>query len=245
MASGVLKQVDDANDESAERVEEESRDSDEPRSVTELLEQLGRELGQLAVYEVELETARNMRDVRRGMRDGAVAIVAAVALLAAFVFANVAAFIGLSSAMPAWLAALVLAGAWVALGALLGLGVFARVRRWRLSKAFLTSSEEVLGQLERARDDAGEAVGVTLEQLGPALSIEIANAAIPSAGGIVEGVLDVSDDAVQAVVEDLPAGSVVNQIWDVALIPGRYGLRIATTVLRRDAPATGNSERTG
>jgi hypothetical protein len=29
----------------------------------------------------------------------------------------------------------------------------------------------------------------------------------------------------------------VNQIWDVALMPGRFGLRVATTVLRRDAPA--------
>jgi Putative Actinobacterial Holin-X, holin superfamily III len=186
-----------------------------------------------------------MRDVRRGMRDGAVAMVAAVALLAAFAFANVAAFVGLSSAMPAWLAALVLAGAWIAIGVLLGLTVFARVRRWRLSKVFLTSSEEVQGQLEQARDDAGEAVRATLEQLGPALSIEIATAAIPSAGGIVEGVLDVSDDAVEAIVEDLPAGSVVNQIWDVALIPGRFGLRIATTVLRREAPADGRREHTG
>jgi hypothetical protein len=26
---------------------------------------------------------------------------------------------------------------------------------------------------------------------------------------------------------------VVNQIWDVALTPGRFGLRLATTVLKR------------
>jgi hypothetical protein len=30
-----------------------------------------------------------------------------------------------------------------------------------------------------------------------------------------------------------PVG-VVNQIWDVALMPGRLGIRVATTVLKRD-----------
>jgi uncharacterized membrane protein (DUF485 family) len=220
-----------------EHVDDGSRGSDEAQSVTELVEELCRELGQLTLYEAQLEAARNMPELRRGLRDGAVAVVAVVALLAAFVFANVALFIGLSSAMRAWLAALVLAGAWIAVGALLALGVFARVRRWRLSKAFLTSSKEVQDQLEQARDTAAAAARETLEQLGPAFSIQVAAAAIPSAGGIVEGVLDVSDDAVEAIVEELPGGSVVNQIWDVALIPGRFGLRIATTVLRREEPA--------
>ena len=30
-----------------------------------------------------------------------------------------------------------------------------------------------------------------------------------------------------------PAGGVVNQIWDVAMMPGRLGIRVATTVLKR------------
>ena len=28
----------------------------------------------------------------------------------------------------------------------------------------------------------------------------------------------------------------VNQIWDVALMPGRLGIRVATTVLKRTEP---------
>jgi hypothetical protein len=29
---------------------------------------------------------------------------------------------------------------------------------------------------------------------------------------------------------------VVNQMWDVVLMPGRYGLKVVTTVLKRDEP---------
>ena len=33
-------------------------------------------------------------------------------------------------------------------------------------------------------------------------------------------------------VESAPGGSVVGQVIDLALIPGRYGVRVATTVLK-------------
>ena len=48
--------------------------------------------------------------------------------------------------------------------------------------------------------------------------------------------LEVSDDVVEALADELPGGGVVNQIWDVVLMPGRFGVRVATTVLRRPAP---------
>jgi hypothetical protein len=38
---------------------------------------------------------------------------------------------------------------------------------------------------------------------------------------------------VEAMAEDLPGGGVVNQMWDVVLMPGRFGFRVATTVLKR------------
>ena len=95
--------------------------------------------------------------------------------------------------------------------------------------------------LERAREEAEEAVRETLARLGPAVTVEIASAAVPVAGemadGVVDaagGILEASDDAVEAMAEDLPGGSVVNQMWDVVLMPGRFGLRVATTVLKRD-----------
>ena len=59
------------------------------------------------------------------------------------------------------------------------------------------------------------------------------------AGGVVDAggdILEASDDMVEALAEDLPGGGVVNQVWDVVLMPGRYGLRVATTVLKRGEP---------
>ncbi len=74
----------------------------------------------------------------------------------------------------------------------------------------------------------------TLEQLGPAVTVQVATAAIPAAGDVAQGMMDASEEIVESLAEDLPAGSTVNQIWDVALMPGRFGLRVATTVLKRD-----------
>jgi hypothetical protein len=52
-----------------------------------------------------------------------------------------------------------------------------------------------------------------------------------------EDLLETSDEIVEAIADDLPGGGVVNQIWDVALMPGRYGLKVVTTVLKREEPS--------
>ena len=153
-----------------------------------------------------------------------------------------AAYAGLTTTLTPWQAALVLAGAWIVVGGLLVLTVARRVQRSRLWKAIATSSPEAVGQLEESRDEAAQAVHDTLEKLGPAISIEIVAAAVPSAGGLVETAFDASDAAVEALVEDVPGGRAVNQIWDVALMPGRFGLRFATTILKRDARENGRAE---
>ena len=215
---------------------------DESQSVAELVEQFARDLAQLGLYQGQLEAARNVPDVRSAIRDGAGALVATAAILAAFAFANVAAYAGLTTTLSPWQAALVLAGAWIVVGGLLVLTVARRVQRSRLWKAIATSSPEAVGQLEESRDEAAQAVHDTLEKLGPAISIEIVAAAVPSAGGLVETAFDASDAAVEALVEDVPGGRAVNQIWDVALMPGRFGLRFATTILKRDARENGRAE---
>jgi len=213
---------------------EQEREDDAARTVTELLERLGRDLAQLVVCEAQLEAARNMPEVKRAARVGAGSTVAAAAVTAAFVFLNVAAYEGLLTVWSAWVAALVLAGAWIAVGAVLAAGLFSRVRRWRFWRVFAAPPAEAIADLEKARDQAGDAVRETLTELGPAISIEVATAAIPAAGNLAEGMMDASEEVVEAIAENLPAGSAVNQIWDVALMPGRLGLRVATTVLRRE-----------
>jgi hypothetical protein len=57
------------------------------------------------------------------------------------------------------------------------------------------------------------------------------------ATGVVDAggdLLEASDDIVEAMAEDLPGGSIVNQVWDVVLMPGRFGVKVATTVLKRN-----------
>ena len=238
-----------ADSAAASAADDEAKDREAARSVTELLEQFGRGLGRLVLREAQLEASRNMPEIRRTARDLVGALVVVLALLTGFVFVNVAAFSGLSAALPAWLAALLLAAAWIGAGGVLLLGVLGRARRWRMWRVLTAQPADGVDDLEHARDEAARAVRVTLEQLGPAIAIEMASAAVPLAGdiatdvagGVVEmsdDLLEASDDIVEAIADDLPGGSVVNQIWDVVLIPGRFGVRVATTVLRRDPPTS-------
>jgi hypothetical protein len=122
-----------------------------------------------------------------------------------------------------------------------------RVTGWHWWRVFRGGREESLDDLERAREEAEEAVRETLEKLAPAITVEIASAAMPMAGDMAEDMaenvvdvggdlLEASDEMVEAIVEDIPGGGVVNQMWDVVLMPGRYGLRVATTVLKRGEP---------
>ena len=224
-------------------IENRSAGRDEAQSVTELLVQLGRDVSVLVFLEAQLAASRNMPEVRRAARDIAGALVAAIAFLTAFVFANLAAFEGLKHGLPAWLAALVLGAAWLGVGATLMVALMVRagnVSGWRWWRVFSAGAEDTSKELERARAEAEQAVLDTLARLAPAISVEIATAAVPiagdMAGDVVEAgqdLLETSDEMVEAMAEDLPGGGVVNQMWDVVLMPGRFGFRVATTVLKR------------
>jgi Putative Actinobacterial Holin-X, holin superfamily III len=226
--------------------EDEAVEPGEPDSVTELVVQLGREVSVLAFCEAQLAASRNMPEVRRAFRDFAAALAAGVAFLSAFVFANVAAMLGLTTVLSSWLAAVVLTVAWIAVGTLLAIALMVRAGRvtgWKWWRVFSAGAEASLTDLERARAEAEKAVRETLERLAPAITIEIAAAAVPMATDAVGGVVDVggdiieaSDDMVEGIADDLPGGGVVNQMWDVVLMPGRFGVKVATTVLKRGEP---------
>lgn len=230
----------------AEEREEETEEPQGDRSVTELLEQLGRELGDLGTSEAQLEAARNLPEVRRVARDIVRALVVVVAVLTGFAFLNVAAVDGLSRVLATWLAALVLAAVWTAIGGVLFL-CFRRARRWLLWLVLKAPPTEAMKELERERDAAATAARSTLERLGPALAIQIALAAVPKpgevAGDVVGGVVEVGDSVLEApdetaevIAEQIPGGGVASQVWSVALMPGRLGIRVATIVLRRARP---------
>jgi Putative Actinobacterial Holin-X, holin superfamily III len=226
--------------------DEETVEAEETESVTDLLVQLGREVSVLAFCEAQLAASRNMPEVRRAARDVVAALVAGIAFLTAFVFANVAGMLALTTVLSPWLAAFVLTLAWLAVGAAVSVALLVRAGRvtgWKWWRLFTAGPEESLKDVEGARADAENAVLATLERLAPAITVEIAAAAVPVATSAVSGVVDVGDDLiegsdemVEAIAEDLPGGGVVNQMWDVVLMPGRFGLRVATTVLKRSEP---------
>jgi len=222
--------------------EDESAEQDETPSLTDLLAELARNVSVMVFCETQLVAARNMPQVRRTARDLGAALIAATAFLTAFVFANVAGFLGLSTVMSGWAAALVLLAAWIVLGVLLVLLLMVRagqVSVWHWWRIFGGGTEEAVRDLEQALEDAKQAVFDTLGRLAPAISIEIASASVAMAGDMAgdvvdtgQDILEASDDLVESITEDLPAGGVVNQIWDVVLMPGRFGLKVATTVLK-------------
>jgi hypothetical protein len=217
--------------ETPESVDASPPDDETEESITELLGRLGRELSTLAFWEARLAAARNKSALRRTARDFVAVLVAVLAFLTAFVLANAAGVQALSTQLPDWAAPLVLATAWAGVGVVLSLFLLSRVRG--------VAGEEPTNP-EEARDEAARAVRETLEHLAPAITKEIALAAVPMAGDMASGVVDASeemiesvDEIVDAIAEDIPGGGVVNQIWDVVLMPGRLGIRVATTVLKR------------
>jgi hypothetical protein len=222
----------------------EPEESEDAQSLTELVEQLGRQLGELGVAEAQLEAARNMPEVRRATHDLVGSLVVVLAALTAFVFLNVAAEDGLSTVMATWLAAVVLAGAWLVVAGVLLFGFNRRARQWLSWLVLKAPPNEAVDELERERNTAGKAALGTLESLGPAIATQIALAAVPDAGDVASGVvemgdsvLEASDEFVEVFTEQIPGGGVVNQVWDVALMPGRVGIKVATTVLRRGRTA--------
>jgi hypothetical protein len=225
---------------------EEAGEPEDARSISDLLEQLGRDLNQLGKSETQLEAARNMPEVRQSARDLTGALIVVLSALTAFAFVNVAAMDGLSGVMASWLAALVLAAFWIVVGGVLLFGLMGRARRWLWWLVLQNPSTRDVIELERERDAAARAARVTLEELGPALAIQIATAAMANAGDVAEGVIDMGDDVLDAsdeiiaeISEELPGGGAVRQVWAVALMPGRLGIKVATTVLKGRRPPVG------
>jgi hypothetical protein len=236
----VAEKTDEISPSSAEG--EEAKGEETP-SIAELLVQLGRDVTVLVFCETQLAASRNLPEVRRTARDIAGALIASLAFLTAFAFANVAALNALTAVMSAGLGALVLCLVWLAVGAALVLALMVRaghVTGWRWWRVFRGGPEESLEDLERARADAEQAVRETLARLAPAVTVEVASASVgvagDMAGGVVEAggdLLETSNEAVEAIAEGVPGGGVVNQMWDVVLMPGRLGIRVATTAFRR------------
>jgi hypothetical protein len=199
-------------------------------TTTELVARFAHDAAVLAVCEAQLAASRNKPLLRRAARDVVTGLAAIVALLTSLVFANVAMYLGLSRVVTDTAAALVLGAAWLVLGAVLLAGLATRLRQLRAGSR----------DLQQTRDEAEAAVRTSVERMATALSVELASAVVPMTSGAVLGagddVLDAAEELVDELAEVTPGGNVVAQMWSVVLLPGRWGLRAATTVLTPGRP---------
>ena len=222
--------------------EEREHSGGEDESVSELVEQLGRDASRLALHEAALSASRRAPELRRAVLHVAAAVVCVLSFAAAFALANWAAVSGLSSILPTWLAALVLAVAWLAVGVVILVVLLARAGRasgiewWRMIGS---DRGEAVDPLQASRDEAEQALRDTIERLAGALAEAVAAQVAAALGSLAdeaadmgEDLLEASEDIVETIEEQVPGGGVVGQAIDVVLLPGRLGLRVATTVLR-------------
>lgn len=208
------------------------------RTVSELVEQVARDTAVLVAREVELRAADHAPTVRRGARDAVLALVAALALVTAFALANWAAVVALDRVIPDWLAPLLLAAAWAALGATLLAALRGRYRglvRWAAADTEARARER-----RRARNEAESNVRTSLDDLAGAIADEaearIRDAVLPAASEIVdvgEEILDTADELTDSIDDVVEGGGIVDWSLDVALYPGRLGVRVARAALGR------------
>jgi hypothetical protein len=210
-------------------------------------EQVARAAAILSLRGAELAAARRAPELRPVARDLVGAVVLALAGITAFGFANWAAASALSTTMPDWAAALVLAAAWIAIGVLVA-AVFLRggplSRNWR--RVVAPASADNLQEREEAVEQAGASLREAIDQFGEAVAQaaeqKIAAAVLPLAGGMVEvgeEMVEATDDLVEkadeitdVIEERLPGGVVVNRVVDFVLVPGKFGIRIARSVMK-------------
>ena len=214
------------------------------RSVSELAEALGSDLGTLTLRRAQLALAEQAPEVRRTARAAVSVAICAVAALSAFVFANWALASALSSPLPGWRAPLVLTAGWLAVAALVAALL---LRSERAARSWLSGlgadPTETRRRRQQGVDEAEQALRQTLDRFSDAVASaaeqRIAAAILPLAGGMVEvgedmveatdEVIEAADEITDVVEEVVPGGVVVNRAFDLALAPGRVGVRIART----------------
>lgn len=215
-------------------------------SVSEHVEQVARAAASLTFRAAELGTARRLPQVRHAAREVVGVAALCASLITAFGFGNWAAASALSTVLTDWQAALVLAAAWVTVGVLLTAWLLPAEKLVRNPRRVLApASADNLEERQKALEQAEQTLRETIDRLGEAIAFaaeqRIAAAVLPLAGGMVEvgeemveatdEVIEAADEITDVIEERLPGGEVVNRVFDVVLVPGRFGVRIARSVL--------------
>jgi hypothetical protein len=215
-------------------------------SVPEMAEETGLAAGVVAFQAARVGAARRAPEVRSAAFDGVVAIGLALATITAFALANWAAVEGLQNELSGWRAPLVLAGAWLVCGLACAAVLLGRRHRLaRLRHALAIDRAEALAERRQALADAEEKLRARLTELAEAVAhaaeARIAAAIVPLAGGMVEvgeemveatdEVIEAAEEIAEVLEERVPGGVVVNRAFELALAPGRFGVRVVKGVL--------------
>jgi hypothetical protein len=201
---------------------------------SDLLEQVGRDAGTLVLRELQLTAARPDEQIRRAIRNLTVAAVTTVALITFFALLNWGIVLALQGPLPGWRAPLVVGAAWLILGIAGTAFLATRPEGVAGIRAALAATGGDDASLEEARDRAEERMRASIGALSGAVASEtgviMAAAIVPIAGGAMdagEKLLDSADEITDRIEDSgVPGGRVANQVFDVALIPGRLFIRV-------------------
>jgi hypothetical protein len=200
---------------------EEAEDS--PKTVAELVEQTARDAAVLAV-------ANNRPALLRSARTAGLGMLAAVAALTAFALVNWAAVDALGTTWSGWRAPLALAVAWFVVATVIAVAVLRR-----RVQVVAISAEEAQDRFRATLDELVDAVSHAAEQRVASMLLPVAGGMVAAGEGMVEAtdsVLDAADEISDVLEDRLPGGFVVNRAFDLALVPGRFGIRVARVVFR-------------
>ncbi len=237
--------------------EPESPNDDATGPTRQQLEKFRRDLAEFVRLETLLAATSRAPRLRRAGADALGVLAVVVALVAVFALVNVAILLAIATVLPAWAAALILAGAWLCVAGIKG--AYLARRGAPVLAALRGDGSGAPTALITARDAAWQDLREDLESLGPPLADQAVAVAVPlavrlatrmaaaAAGGAVEGVVvevedvgrdlvEESEEVVEELAEDVPGASIANTVWSLALLPGRTGVRMVATVLKRPPP---------
>jgi uncharacterized integral membrane protein len=211
--------------------------------VADEFEQVARAALGLSFEAARFAAGRDAPRVRRALQDVMGFAILGLVLIAVFVLANTAAVEALTGSLPAWRAPLVLAGVWLGIGVVVATTVLpgrfsliASSRRTRAGGvvADRSSVEEAEHALRVAIEHLSAAVAFAAEQRVAAAILPIVGQFTQTGEEVVDAadaMIEAADEVTDVIEERLPGGVVINRAFDIALVPGRFGIRAAKSVL--------------
>jgi len=188
-------------------------DQPEKRS-DELLGQLAHELSALVRADLELAAAEQGPRIRHVAIEFVVVVAAGFALLLALGAATWAAIAGLSTAVPSWAAALIVAVGWLVVALLLLQHDHPRRLRNRLREQ---TSAQALARARETRREAQRQVEVTAERLSVAMAEETAERDVRVGVSAAEHLVGNAGQDAEELVKELAAA---------LLAPGKAGISL-------------------